>query len=230
MIWYLSRQIALPLWKLALLARAIDNPHAQKAYDNINAWYFEAAKLKESMLQGIKRIDTKMNKLDRESVTDPLTGLSNRRGMEKTLAQWAESEYAVLFVDVDHFKKINDTYGHEVGDMVLQTISAQMRLNFRPHDLLCRIGGEEFLIFMPDTSLDDAFLAAERFRKSIESHPFKDVKKMTVSVGVAHSSHSLNVEELIREADTALYHAKHAGRNSTVLAHSALSDIPDDHQ
>lgn len=216
-IWYLSRQIALPLWKLAVQARNMDKPSAKHAYEDIHAWYFEAAQLKESMLLGLQLVDTKIDQLDRESLTDPLTGLTNRRGMERALAQWGVTPYCVLSIDIDHFKKVNDTYGHQVGDVVLQGVATQMRLNFRPHDLLCRVGGEEFLIFMPATSLEEGYTAAERLRTSIEEYEFTEVGHITISIGTAQQSDASTLSELLKLVDYALYSAKHTGRNRTVI-------------
>lgn len=221
-IWYLSRQIALPLWKLAVQARSLDSPDTKNAYQDIKTWYFEAAQLKESMLVGLQLVDTKMDQLDRESLTDPLTGLTNRRGMERVLAQWGSTPYCVLSIDIDHFKQVNDTYGHQIGDVVLQGVAAQMRLNFRPHDLLCRVGGEEFLIFMPTATLEDGYAAAERLRQAIEAYDFAEVGHITISVGLAHQDAAPTLTELFKLVDAALYEAKHTGRNKTVI-HQTLS-------
>lgn len=217
-IWYLSKQIAHPLWKLALQARTMDKPNAKEAVEKIHAWYFEAEQLKKSMLQGLKRVDTKIDRLSRESLTDPLTGLINRRGIYSSLAQWGHIPYTVLFIDIDHFKNVNDTFGHEAGDITLQTLAAQMRLNFRPNDLLCRFGGEEFLIFLPMTTLDGAYQIAERFRTIIENYPFREVKHITISIGIASNEKmtSVSLEDIVKSADDAMYQAKNDGRNRTI--------------
>lgn len=215
-IWFLSKQIAMPLWKLATQARALDHPNAKDDIAKIHAWYFEAAQLKESLLLGIERVDTKLDQLGRESLTDPLTGLINRRGIDKKLALWHNIPYTVLFIDIDHFKNINDAYGHDVGDITLQALATQMRLNFRPNDLLCRTGGEEFLIFLPMTTLNEAYHIAERFRQIVAHNPFKEIGHMTVSIGIASNKNSESFDELIKSADQALYRAKNAGRNQTI--------------
>lgn len=217
-ILYLSKKIALPLWKLALQAREMDAPDAKQNLTHIQAWYFEAAQLKESMLYGLKQMGTKMDQLDRESLTDPLTGLTNRRGIERKLSEWGSISYAILSFDIDHFKHVNDTYGHDVGDTVLQMIATQMRLNFRPNDLLCRVGGEEFLILMPSTTIDEAYVAAERLRYEIEQHPFDHIDHITISIGVSHSERASDFISLVKQADMALYKAKNSGRNCTILA------------
>lgn len=219
-IWFFSKRIARPLWKLATQARSLDNHHSKAAIEKIHAWYFEAAQLKESILLGMKRVDHKIDRLDRESLTDPLTGLINRRGMERAIEAWNNMPFAVLFVDIDHFKLINDQYGHDVGDAVLQAIAGQMRLNFRPNDLLCRIGGEEFVLFLPLFKLDEAFHAAERFRLSTAHHLFREIGHITISIGVAYTDGTTSVDDLIKMADKALYQAKTAGRNQTVIMES----------
>lgn len=216
-ILYLSKQIALPLWRLALQARKMDDPQAEATLNKIHAWYFEAAQLKESMLYGLRQVGTKLDQLDRESLTDPLTGLTNRRGIERKLPEWGEAPYAILSLDIDHFKDVNDTYGHDSGDIVLQAIATQMRLNFRPNDLLCRFGGEEFLILMPFTTIDEASIAAERLRSSIEKHKFDHIGHITVSIGVSHSELAPNFTMLLKQADMALYRAKNSGRNKIIV-------------
>lgn len=217
-IWYLSKQIASPLWKLATQARNMDDPESTQAVEKIHAWYFEAEQLKDAMLQGLKQVDTKIDRLSRESLTDQLTGLVNRRGIDKKLTEWGHITYTVLFMDIDHFKNVNDTYGHEAGDMTLQTLAAQMRLNFRPNDLLCRFGGEEFLIYLPFTPLDEGYQIAERFRKIIENYPFREVKHITISIGIATNTNmtTTSVEDMVKSADEAMYQAKSEGRNRTV--------------
>ena len=161
------------------------------------------------------------------AVTDALTGLHNRRYMETHLAALAEQARAagrplsLVLVDIDNFKSINDTYGHEAGDSVLRQFAVRFRRNTRSIDLACRIGGEEFVIVMPDSGLEPACQIGERLRECIAAEPFQadgDTRiKVTASVGVAtldqpHGS----LEALFKRADQALYVAKRGGRNRVV--------------
>lgn len=160
------------------------------------------------------------------SVVDQLTGLYNRRYMNNQLALWLRrsaqggSPMSVIAADIDHFKQVNDQYGHEAGDRVLQEFANRIMVNVRPKDIVCRPGGEEFLVIMPETSGDLACSAAERIRRSIAADPFEidpstgTEINVTVSAGVAtYGGEEDTVADLLKRADTALYEAKSAGRN-----------------
>ena len=163
------------------------------------------------------------------AVTDSLTGLYNRRYLETHLTSLIEhfinrgKSLAVLAVDVDFFKPINDTYGHDAGDKVLQELAVRIRENTRTIDLCCRTGGEEFVLVLPSTNMAAAHVIAERLRKSIASKLFTvgqtPAIPVTVSIGVAALN---NVEDtldkLLKRADSALYAAKREGRNRVVQA------------
>jgi len=170
------------------------------------------------------------------AVTDPLTGLYNRRYALSHLKGMAERaadsgrDFAVMMLDVDHFKKINDRFGHATGDQVLCELAERLRDNLRAVDLIARIGGEEFLVAMPDTSAEQARGAAERLRRIIKNQPFaKDAKRgaiaMTLSIGVAMGGTNSQIQDdisvLFKRADTALYAAKTAGRNMVNVCQSA---------
>jgi len=158
------------------------------------------------------------------SVIDPLTGLHNRRYMETHLSTLVEEarrsgrSLSVLLADIDHFKKVNDTYGHDAGDAVLREFSARFRRNTRGIDLACRYGGEEFLIIMPDTELARACQIGERLRESIATDAFP-VRPglgihLTASVGLATLEREDDTpESVFRRADMALFDAKRRGRN-----------------
>ena len=159
-----------------------------------------------------------------KATTDSLTGLPNREAYELRLAE----EYArftryhtplsLLIVDVDFFKKINDTYGHLAGDKVLMLIAQTLQKNIRDVDFIGRFGGEEFVILMPNTNLEQAFVAAEKLRKTIEVSPFNFRQErvfITVSIGVAEFQADESPESVFERADTALYHSKSTGRNSS---------------
>lgn len=161
--------------------------------------------------------------LRRSAELDSLTGALNRRAIDQRLAgsfarAWeAQAPVAVLFVDMDHFKEVNDTYGHASGDECLRALSETMRQGLRPGDILGRYGGEEFLVLLPGRDLAGAMPVAERIRAGIERQPLScagHAVAMTVSVGVAaRRSHERSADEAVARADRALYAAKRAGRN-----------------
>lgn len=162
------------------------------------------------------------------AMTDQLTGLYNRRYMarhlETLLGGLANSgkSLAFLVMDVDHFKRVNDNYGHDIGDEILREFARRISANIRGHDLACRFGGEEFVVIMPDTSGELAYAVAERLRAGVECAPFPISRapgglNITVSIGIAgaEGAHD-SADALLRRADQALYRAKHTGRNRVV--------------
>jgi len=161
------------------------------------------------------------------ALTDPLTGLYNQRYLTRHLQGLLQGgqthEIAVLMIDVDHFKAVNDTHGHAVGDKVLRAIADTLRGNIRVFDSLARYGGEEFAVVMPGTDAADAVVAAERLRAAVEAMPFAcqpdEACQLTVSIGVACTDdYPAALEDLLYAADLALYEAKRAGRNRVVIA------------
>ena len=162
--------------------------------------------------------------LHAQSVRDPLTGLFNRRYMEETLereihrAVRTNFPIGIVMLDIDYFKKLNDTHGHEAGDMVLMEIGKKIRDNIRVSDIACRYGGEEFLLIMPNADLEITRLRAEKMRADIEAgnivYQRQDLGPITVSFGVAgFPDHAQTSETLLKKADEALYLAKKLGRN-----------------
>lgn len=223
-IWWLSRIISLPLWNLARGVQKPDTYSAQDAIRGVKSWYFEVAQLKQSILVGLEMLNHKIGKLNIDSMTDPLTGLLNRRGAQLAIDEWqaCAQPFAVIFLDIDHFKKVNDAYGHAVGDLTLQFLAQQMRHVGRSTDILCRSGGEEFMLLLPDTSLTDALQIAECLRATMASTASPTGQPVTLSLGIAHypSSHG-QIEAVLRSADQALYLAKNQGRNRVVVAQPA---------
>jgi diguanylate cyclase (GGDEF)-like protein/PAS domain S-box-containing protein len=163
----------------------------------------------------------KMEKRLRElSVTDVLTGLYNRLKFNEEIEREINRSkryklpLALIMFDIDHFKNINDTYGHQIGDNVLKEVSNLVREIIRTSDILARWGGEEFMILCPHTKNQDMKILAERLRKKIEEYPFSHGDKVTISVGASIYSHSEdNADELLKRVDKALYEAKKNGRN-----------------
>jgi two-component system cell cycle response regulator len=162
------------------------------------------------------------------AVTDQLTGLHNRRYMQSRLdalgkrAAAGGEPVALLVVDIDHFKKINDSFGHPVGDEVLREFAVRLASNVRAIDLPVRFGGEEFVVVMPDTRLEDAHRIAERIRLHVAGSPFRvlggeELLSVTISIGVAASLAGADTPQaLLRRADAAMYEAKAAGRNRVI--------------
>jgi two-component system cell cycle response regulator len=164
------------------------------------------------------------------AVTDPLTGLYNRRYLDNHLNVLFNRSMArgrplsVLITDIDRFKHVNDTYGHDGGDEVLREFANRVRSTIRGADLACRYGGEEFVVVMPDTSPEIAAAVAERLRAAIENAPFMlkhagEALNVTASFGIASRITSvLTPDQLMKQADLALYEAKNTGRNRVVAA------------
>jgi diguanylate cyclase (GGDEF)-like protein len=183
------------------------------------------------------RLARLVEQLERQAMTDPLTGLRNRRSLWEQLslqvdrAEATSQSFSVLFVDIDHFKRINDTWGHITGDMVLRQVAQLLRADLRVGDVvvpvgtddvtLARFGGEEFVVVLPETSLDGGVVVAERLRGVISSIAFHSADRrplppVTVSAGVASYDFDLDCfdfEGVLDRADQALYAAKAAGRD-----------------
>lgn len=161
------------------------------------------------------------------SVLDGLTGLYNRRQLEISLEQEHNrckrhlSDFSLAILDIDFFKKVNDTYGHQYGDYVLKTVADLMKQAFRKTDLLYRYGGEELVMIMPETNIEGAIIPVQRLRRMVEEYDFEynNVKaKVTVSIGLTMNYQEFNTPaDMLKSADEALYKAKESGRNRVVL-------------
>lgn len=178
---------------------------------------------KEEVREYAARLAVVNRRLEETSFTDVLTGLPNRAYARTRLEQeWAAARRAgrrvsCMLVDIDRFKKVNDTYGHDVGDVVLQQTAEAMRKSLRVSDIVCRLGGEEFVVICQDTSLEGAVQVAERLRRTVEANHIRTPGfdgSVTISVGVATCTEEMShPDELLKVADKLLYAAKHAGRN-----------------
>ncbi|MBN1843862.1 MAG: diguanylate cyclase [Deltaproteobacteria bacterium] len=171
-----------------------------------------------------REIKLAMKKMVEMSTRDDLTGLYNRRyfmeALEREVARAGRYEFEIVLcmADLDHFKRINDTYGHPVGDRVLSEIGRMLKKCFRQSDLVCRYGGEEFAVILPNTRIEEARTVGERFREMVAGYAFEYEEaqfQMTVSIGIAKldGSESKTPMELVAKADEALYRAKGGGRN-----------------
>jgi diguanylate cyclase (GGDEF)-like protein len=163
-----------------------------------------------------------------EADTDVLTGLNNRRKTERLLlnefdrAMRYKRPLSVIIIDIDHFKRVNDTFGHPVGDVVLATVARRIRRRMRVSDHFGRWGGEEFVLICPETPMREATLVADRMRRTIKHRVIGKVGYVTASFGVATYSRHRDYDALVDEADVQLYNAKHQGRdrvmNKEILA------------
>lgn len=168
------------------------------------------------------------DKLYQQATRDPLTGLSNRNYFRNELKKFVSlsARYnralSVIMLDIDFFKKINDTYGHDVGDNVLKGVAEILMRHVRTHDVAARFGGEEFVMLLPETSLGGAVVVAERIRTAVENVDFNSAgcrHNVTISIGVAeYLGDGTDVEEVIKKADEALYKAKSSGRNRVCMS------------
>ncbi|MDP2903777.1 MAG: GGDEF domain-containing protein [Methylovulum sp.] len=158
--------------------------------------------------------------------TDPLTQTNNRACFsdalkrEINLSVRHKKNLSMIFLDIDHFKAINDNYGHECGDVALTSVAKRVKENLRGSDIVFRIGGEEFVVLLSDTDIDGAKLLAERIRQSIERHTLAydmAVIKLTVSLGVSMLRIDDTANSLVKRADSAMYKAKHNGRNQVAV-------------
>jgi diguanylate cyclase (GGDEF)-like protein len=160
--------------------------------------------------------------LEQLAATDPLTGLANRRGCEKGIAseisraKREQKPLSCILIDVDRFKQVNDTYGHPAGDQVLREISSIIRRSVRAYDIVCRWGGEEFLLVLAGADLPSARALAERIRVAVETLPSPSAGRVTISAGIATFDDDYNFDATIRLADRRLYQAKGAGRNCVI--------------
>jgi diguanylate cyclase (GGDEF)-like protein/PAS domain S-box-containing protein len=174
--------------------------------------------------------------LEKLAMSDYLTNLYNRRffmqrGEEEfKRAKRSQHPFSVLMLDIDKFKSVNDTYGHETGDLVLKQIAVTLKYNLREIDILGRVGGEEFAALLPDTSLQDARISAERVRQAVQNETLLApgaALSVTISVGAAaFAPDMLKIDDVLRNADSALYEAKHSGSNCVRLYENIATEPP----
>lgn len=159
------------------------------------------------------------NSLAKSAVVDALTGISNKGYFDEYLnleiarAIRKQTSFCLIMFDIDHFKVVNDTYGHRRGDYALKALADTVKQLIRNADVLARIGGEEFIILVPDAKLSEAALLAERIRMEVERFPFEQIGKMTISLGITEFNYTDNTETILKRVDSALYKAKENGRN-----------------
>jgi len=219
----LSDQIA-ELQRQKELAQA-DTVQALSRADKLNIELQEYGRtLEQKVDERTRHLNQALTKVEELANTDVLTGLYNRRklnellGAALTRSRRYDRPLSVVIFDIDHFKRINDTYGHQIGDTVLQTLSRIVASNIRSSDALARWGGEEFVIVAPESSLAQAADLAEKIRRVVDGHPFPDVGHITISLGVTTYTPHDSLDTLMIRVDKALYQAKSGGRNRVETA------------
>lgn len=214
-LWAAAR-IANPLQQLASLTEESLDKKNVEGLKSVSGWYFEAYSLKNALVRSLSFLHGQVSFFKDQSTVDPLTGITNRRTMDSMLAEWLASKvpHVIILLDLDHFKSVNDTYGHAVGDKVLQFLARQMESVAREGDVCCRYGGEEFVMLLPNTTVEEAKLVAEQLRKTLADTVSPCGRPITLSAGIASYPVMANTTEaLIEAADDALYLAKQEGRN-----------------
>lgn len=201
--------------------------YAEKQLAQLNNELEDKITQRTLALERSNRTLLKLNsRMENLANTDDLTLIPNRRHGHRILDRLyfsKESGFSIALIDIDHFKRVNDLHGHDTGDQVLQFISHTINQFIRPSDTICRWGGEEFLLIMPNTRIDDAFNICERIRELIATTPADPVESITISIGISVNCNAKTINELLRQADLALYQAKTQGRNRCIIW-SANSD------
>lgn len=210
-----------PLARLARCAGQLDNVESYEQIRAVPVRFIEEWRIRRALLQSAALLREKILRLNRQAQSDALTGLPNRRAMVDAITEWQRSgtPFAVVSVDIDHFKRVNDTYGHATGDDTLKVLAALLRRSARPNDLPCRVGGEEFMLLLPEVSVANATEVAERLRRTLETTHIDIVGQITLSAGVAdwHPGGD-SISSVFEEVDRRLYQAKKSGRNRVVAA------------
>ncbi|WP_186332240.1 sensor domain-containing diguanylate cyclase [Bordetella genomosp. 13] len=211
-IWWLAQFVSVPLRTLADAAGELGSNQATDQIRGVNGWYFEVEQLRGAMLRAASAVAGRIGRLKRERASDPLTGLLNRRGADEALGEARHQgvPMAVVLLDVDNFKQINDTRGHAAGDEVLRGLADVVRAQVREDDIAARMGGEELAVFVPGVDRADGLGFAERLRAAVQAQ----LGGVTVSIGVARwPDHGSTMEAVFAQADQAMYDAKRAGKN-----------------
>ncbi|MEF3305484.1 sensor domain-containing diguanylate cyclase [Paenibacillus sp. GYB003] len=217
LIHFIVGKASAPLVKLARYAARLSyRTGAPEPLPIIHGWNYEANKLYGAMEIAVRQVRGEFDSLLLASRTDPLTGLFNRRVMDHYIGIWMAERmpFCLLLLDLDHFKQVNDEYGHDKGDEALRTVAQTVKANAGPEHVCCRFGGEEFVVLMPGATRKEAAGFAEAIRSRLERTASPIGKPITVSIGLAAYPVSAgDAEALFRLADEALYRAKRAGRN-----------------
>ena len=187
----------------------------------------------EEMSQEVEELDKRLKRVAIDANTDALTGIYNRRAFNQKLSEELankQNKLSIIMIDIDHFKRLNDSYGHLTGDKVLKFVASLIGKNIRGQDYLARFGGEEFVIILPNTPLENALCVADNIRSYLAKQKLYDstnneqLGSLTLSMGVSCRTPGDNIEKLIGRADQCLYLAKSQGRNKAICQ-SELSEL-----
>lgn len=217
---FAENSILKPLKKLLVWTKSVEEGNFDLRLENKSK--NEIGILKQSFFNMARQIQENLNTLEKASLTDTLTQLYNRRALDNKLEElYANFErykttFSVIIIDIDYFKKVNDTYGHDIGDSVLKEFATILRKNIRSTDVVGRWGGEEFLVICPETDHLGVKIQAEHLRQNIEKYNFKVVGQKTASLGTSEIKENMTLSEVVEKADEALYEAKESGRNKVV--------------
>nr|WP_321268503.1 diguanylate cyclase [uncultured Sulfurimonas sp.] len=224
-----SSSIISDLWDKLLNNQAWDGEIKNTRKDGSDFWleqHIVAVKNEDDKIESFLSVSqdiTLKKEFELLSSMDKLTGILNRRKLDEFLDYEVESanrykqNLSLIIIDIDHFKEVNDTYGHQVGDFVLSQTTKIISSLIRKSDIFGRFGGEEFLIIAPYSSKEESFILAEKLREKISNYNFKEVGYKTISLGIAQLEENEDVKSLVKNADTALYEAKNSGRNKSVI-------------
>ncbi|WP_158630020.1 sensor domain-containing diguanylate cyclase [Cohnella sp. AR92] len=229
---FISHRLSFPLNRLAHLASNLTKGAATTVrLPDVKHWNYETNELYCAVSEAFKLLDKRAEEFSYQAHTDPLTGLTNRRLMDEIVARWVREgvPFAVIMMDLDRFKSINDTYGHQMGDEVLRFLAAHMQQLKGKNDYCCRYGGEEFVFLMPYGSESQAYEIAEKLRSRMANENSPTGKPVTLSLGISsYPLQAQSVESLFGQADDALYRAKKQGRNRTIVYDEAAATSEED--
>jgi len=193
-------------------------------YATYNRWVDIVMKHSEEIVELNDILKQKNNQLEKIAFIDTLTGIYNRglvsewvEGEKKRIARYKLKPFSIFMADIDHFKNVNDTYGHLVGDRVLKELAEIIKKNLRTTDFVARWGGEEFLALMPMTTMSEAIVVCEKINLIVAKHSFDEVGQVTISIGVSQYGDDELFDTTLCRADEALYEAKHNGRNCVMF-------------
>jgi diguanylate cyclase len=212
----------------SLITRLLSENH--KRNDEANQFKQQISAMSDEVI----KLDQRLKKVAQDANTDALTGIYNRRGFNQKLMYYIEKlpcQFSLVMIDIDHFKRLNDTYGHLTGDKVLKFVASLIGKNIKGSDYLARFGGEEFVVILPKTNLQNALCVANNIRcylasqKLYDSTENKQLGRLTLSMGVASYLKGDTTEKIIDRADKCLYEAKESGRNKAIAQKSAQAQV-----
>ncbi len=216
----IARKLAKPFHYLANLVSQLGSDKAILVPEAKSHWNIEADLLTKSVLIAIETVQKNSTKLTEEAMTDPLTKLPNIRKFQEVLERFKNEEksFSLVVLDIDHFKAVNDNFGHKAGDEVLKHLAKTVSSLIRDSDVFFRYGGEEFVLLLPDIISSEAYEIAERIRIKVSKRNTPIGKPITISLGIADYPHATNsLNDLFSFADKALYKSKNDGRNKTTI-------------